>query len=142
MVIKQKPTGRTLSVPGGLAYGAICSMAVTTMGAAMLAWLVSAEKVPEQAIGYGVMVFLILASFLGAMVSWAKIRRQRIMVCMLSGAVYFGMLLAITALFFGGQYSAVGVTALLILCGSGLAVLTGFGKGSAGRPRKVRLPNR
>lgn len=140
--MKQKPTGRTMSMPGGLAFGGLCSLVVTVVCAAFLAWLVSEEKVPEQGIGYGVMVLLILASFLGSMVSWSKIRRQRMVVCLLSGVVFFGMLLGITALFFGGQYSAVGVTALLVLCGNGLAVLTGLGKGSAGKRPKLKLPNR
>lgn len=140
--MNRKPTGRTMSMPGGLALGGLCSLVVTLACAAVLAWLVSAEKVPEQGIGYGVMVFLILASFLGSMVSWTRIRRQRLVVCLLSGVVYLGILLGITALFFGGQYSAVGVTALLILCGNGLAVLTGLGKGSTGKRQKLKLPNR
>lgn len=142
MAVNQKPTGRTMSMPGGLAIGGVCSLLITFACAAFLAWLVAEERMQESDIGYGVMVLLLLSSFAGAMAAWGKIKRQRMLVCLLSGIVYFGTLLAVTALFFGGQYSAVGVTALLILCGITLAAMMGLRQGRGSRHRKMKMPHR
>lgn len=140
MVVNQKSTGKAMSMPMGLLLGSGVSMAVTLGAAAVLAKLLDSEKLAWENVGSGIVVLLIAASFLGAMVSCGRIKRQRLLVCAASGALYFGMLLAITALFFGGQYEAVWVTGLLILAGSGGAVLPGLRGG--GKRRKIKLPNR
>lgn len=142
MAVNQKPTGRAVSMPAGLALGAAASFGMTILAAGILAKLVDTEKLMWENIGYGVMVLLLLASFLGAMVSYRKIKRQRMMVCLLSGVVYFAILISITALFFGGQYESVGVTALLILGGSGTAGILGLHGGRGGRSRKTRMARR
>jgi hypothetical protein len=51
------------------------------------------------------------------------------------------MLVALTALFFGGQYTGIWVTMLLILGGSGTTALLGMGKGNrhVRSERKIRL---
>ena len=142
MAVRQKLSGRAASMPGGLTAGAVASLSVTILMAALLAMLVESERVQENAIGYGVMVTLVLASFTGAMIAAAKIKRQRLLVCILSAGIYFGMLLATTALFFGGQYSAVGVTALMVLCGGILAILAGLHRDRGGKHPKRRHPSR
>ena len=138
--MKKMATGRTLSMPAGLAVGAAVSLGITLAGAAILAWLIDKERLDMGSVGYGILAVLLLASFLGALVSFGKIRRRRMVVCLASGAVYLGMLLSITALFFGGQYSGVATTALLILGGSMAAALLGLGPGRGGRGRKIKLP--
>ena len=125
----QKATGRTSSVPAGLALGAGVSAVVTGLMTAALAGLLNQETIPWETVGYGILIMVMLSAYLGALTAWSKIRRQRLMICMMSGLVYFGMLLSVTALFFGGQYQAVGVTALLVAGGSGCAAVTGTGKG-------------
>jgi len=140
MVLNQKPTGRTMSMPVGLAIGGAVSLGITLLGAAVLAKLVDQETLAWENVGYGVMVILLLASFFGAMSAWGRIRRQRLLVCAVSGVIYFGSLLSITALFFGGQYEAVGVTAALVLAGSIAAWLLGLRDG--GRKKKIRTAHR
>lgn len=142
MVVNQKPTGRAMSMPAGLAFGAFTSLGVTLLAAAVLAKLVDMEKLAWENIGYGIMILLLLASFCGAMAAFAKIKRQRLLVCAVSGAVYFGILLSITALFFGGQFDSVGVTAVLVLVGSAAAGLLGLRGGRRRKGRKVRIPHR
>lgn len=137
----QRRTGRASSMPTGLAAGAVTSVLITILGSAVLAKLVDGEMLQESSIGYGIMIMLIGAACLGAMVSCNKVKRQRLLVCMASGGIYFGMLLCITAMFFGGQYSGVGVTALLIFCGSFLAVLPGFREKRGGKRVKLKIPN-
>lgn len=142
MVVNQKPTGRAMSMPGGLAFGGFCSLVVTLIFAAILAKLIEAETLPETSIGYGVMALLLLASFVGALVSSGRIKRQRLLVCLASGLIYFLLLLSMTALFFGGQYSAVWQTALLVLCGSMLAAMMRLQEKRGGKRPKIKLPNR
>lgn len=137
-----KKRNTALSMPGGLAWGAGVSIGITLVGVAVLATLVDREKLDMGKIGYWLLGLLLLGSFLGALAAWGRIRRRRVLVCLASGGVYLGILLGITALFFGGQYSGVGTTALLILAGSGTAALLGPRQGRRGRRRKVKLPIR
>ena len=132
MHVNQKPTGRAMSVSGGLALGAIWSTAVTLILAAFLAKAVDLQWIPMEKIGWGVMGLLTAAAYTGAMVSWKKIRHQMLMICFAAGVIYWGILLSVTGVFFGGQYAAVAETGLMILCGCGLALLTAAGAGGRG----------
>lgn len=142
MVLNHKPTGRAVSMPAGLMFGAFISMGMTVLAVGLIAKLVGSEYIKETQIGYGIMVTLLASSFFGALAAAGKIKRQRLMVCALSGLIFFLTLLSITALFFGGQYEAVGVTAILVLGGSLLAVLAGGRSESRGKGRKIRKANR
>ena len=88
------------------------------------------------------MVLLIVSSFAGAMIAFSRIKRQRMLVCIVSGVIYFAMLMSVTALFFGGQYSAVGTTALLVLAGSGTAALLGLRQRRGTKRTKIKVPHR
>lgn len=122
-------SGRAYSIPGGIAYGVAISTGITFLGTLILAWMVDREIILWEQIGYGIMVTLLLASFSGALCAYTRIKRQRLLICLMEGAVYFALLLSITALFFGGQYSAVGVTACLVAGGCGSAGLLGLRQG-------------
>ena len=74
----------------------------------------------------------------GAWVAWKKIKRLRLQVCLISGGIYYLMLLGMTILFFGGQFCGMGVTALMVACGSILPILGGFSKGRGGKHRYLR----
>lgn len=142
MTVNRKPTGTASTIPAGLASGTLAAVAMTLAGAAVTAKLIDAEVLGWDASGYAVLLILLMASWLGAMVTAGKIKRQRLAMCLSSGLVYFGVLMLMTALFFGGRYSGVGETGLLIFCGSMLGVFTGYG-GKTGRNRqKIRVRNR
>ena len=142
MGVNPKMTGRTRSVPAGLAFGAMISIGVTILIAVVLAKLVDMERLAWERVGYGIMILLFLASFSGAVASYFRIKRQRLIVCMMSGVVYFALLLSVTALVFGGQYEAVGVTAVLIFGGSACAGILGLSPGGGGGRRKMRKHHR
>jgi len=142
MTVNRKPTGTASAVPAGLAAGVISAVAMTLLGALITAKLIDAQIIGWNASGYCVLLILVLSSWMGAVVSGRKIKRQRIAVCAATGVLYFGALLLTTALFFGGQYSGVGETALLIFCGSMLGVLTGYRGKTRRNNRKNRLYNR
>lgn len=137
MVVNRKVTGTASAMPVGLAMGLGISLGATMLGCAVLAWLISQETVPQSGIGYGSVVILLVSSLLGAGVACGRIKRRRMLVCVLSGVCYFASLICITALFFGGQYQGMGVTALVILAGSLCIGLLGLrGDGSRGRHRR------
>lgn len=138
MVINRKPTGRASSMPAGLIAGALCGLVGTLLFSAILAKLVDSEIIPQDKVGYGIMVLLLICAFLGANEACRRTKRQYLIVCAISAGVYFLILLSITALFFGGQYSGIGVTAILILCGSILSAFTRSRKGEGRKRRKKR----
>ena len=142
MVVNQKPSGRASSMPSGLVTGLSVSLCATLLLAAVSAKLLDLQWIGEKDIGYCAMVILLTAPFVGSKAAQARIKHQRLMVCAISAGLYFLTLMGITALFFGGQYEAVGVTLLLILCGASLSLLTGNGKNRGGKRGKKRRHNR
>ena len=142
MVVNQKVTGTASSMPAGLALGGAVSTILTVITTALCAWLISRESLPQESVGYCVMVILVASSTMGAWVSVKRIKHRKLLVCTLSGAIYFAILIATNILFFGGLYSGVGVTALLILCGCGLVVLSGTKGEGRSHSRKRRRKHR
>lgn len=136
MVMNRKVTGTASSMPAGLAAGAILSAAFTVLGALIAAHLISKEIIGQDKIGYCSMIILLIASFTGSSIACGKIKRRRLLVSGISCLIYYAMLLAATALFFDGIYEGMGVTVLLIICGSAFSVITGSkGQGSGSRRR-------
>ncbi len=135
MVVNRKVTGRASSMAGGLAMGGLVSLGATVLGAAGIAWLVNSGRLSGAHMGYSIMVLLTLGAWMGAMVAAGRVKRRRVLVCAGAGIIHFLILMSITALFFGGQYSGVEVTALMVLCGASLAILPGFR-----RPKGGKLP--
>lgn len=140
MTANRKVTGKALSIPGGLMVGTCVSLGLTLLFSGILAKLVSAEKLPWEQIGYGIMALLFLSALSGAASAATAVKHRRLAVCLMAGALYWIALLAITALFFGGQYHGLGVTALIIFAGCGTVCLLemrrGEGKKSSLRRKK------
>lgn len=131
----KKGKGTSLSIPAGLALGVLVSITVTLLGAACIAWLLNTEGIGEGRIGHAAMVVLAVSAISGAYTAVRKIKRLRLQISMLSGACYFLSLLAITALFFGGRYQAVGTTLVIITISCTLVALL---SGSRKEGRKLR----
>lgn len=139
MVMNRKVTGTASTIPGGLAIAGGISMGITLILAIAAAKLVDSQTIAESSIGYLSLSILMIASFCGSLAAWKRIKRKRLAVCLGAGAVYYGLLLLLTAVFFGGQYQGMGVTALVVAAGCGCVILTGAGQGSG---RKKRRANR
>lgn len=116
-------TGKTRSIPAGLAISAGVSMGITLILSAGIAYGLNAERMTWEQAGYWIMGMLFAASFLGGKSIYAAVRRQRLAVSILSGVLYWGLLLFLAALFFGGEFQAVGVTAGIIFAGSMVSAL-------------------
>ncbi len=141
MVVNRKVTGKASSMPAGLAIGAAVSIGATLALSVVVGWLVYAGQLKEGHIGYCAMGILLLSSLLGAVVSKGKIKRQLLAVCGASGLIYYAVLLMTTALFSGGEYRGMGVTALMVLCGCAIGALPGVRRGRGvrtGRGRRIR----
>ncbi len=138
MVVNKKVTGTASSIPAGVAFGCGISVMISVAGAMVFAKLIDIQVLPENAIGYSSMVILLISAFAGAWTANAKIKRRKMLSCLTCGAVYYCVLLAMTALLFGGQYQGMGVTALLIGAGSVCAIILEFPKRKqrSGRKRK------
>ncbi len=131
-----------ISLPAGLAAGIGAALAVTLAGAAIVAWLIDGERISEEAMGYGALAVLLLSAGAGAWIASALVGHRRLLVCALTGVGYFLILLSMTALFFGGQYHGVWVTALVVLAGCLGVSLVGL-KGSGGpKHRRRRITSR
>ena len=141
MVVNKKVSGKSKSIAVGLAIGLAVSLVITMVGAAITANLVLSETVGMEKVGYAATVILLLASAIGAWIAAWMVKRRWIMICIGAGGSYYLSLLAITALFFGGQYQAVGVTALLVFGGCGAVGLLGVTKqnGKGNRRSKYRF---
>ena len=142
MVMNQKPSGRASSMAGGLLTGLAVSTVITVLFTALAATMVDKQWIGEKDIGYCAMVILLAAPFWGAKTAERRIQRQKLLVCVISGSLYFLLLMAVTALFFGGQYEAVGVTLLLITAGSALTLLLGSGQNRGVKHKKRKRHNR
>lgn len=132
---KKKVKGAAMSLPAGLGVGLLISLVITVAGAAITAWLIASEKIGEGSSGYAVMLILALAAGLGALGAVYFVKKQRLQVCMLTGVSYYLSLLAMTALFFGGQYQGMGVSAIVVL---GICTLIAFLPTKNGQPRGKR----
>ena len=130
-------TGKTMSVPGGLALSGAISMVITLLISMLLANLLDRQQLSWEQAGYWIMAMLFAAAFAGGKAAIAAIRRQRLAVSAMSGLLYWGLLLCITALFFGGNFNAVLETALIIIAGSGCAAMVSLPQKKS-RGRRIR----
>ena len=135
-----KLTARAVSIPAGLLLGTGTSLAVTAAGAGAAAGLILRGLLPESGTGYCAMAILLLSAWAGSAVAAGTVQRLRAQICLAAGGGYYLCLLAVTGLFLGGRFHGMGVTALMVLCGSVLVILLApGGKNRAGcRRRKKR----
>jgi len=124
---KKEYGNKEKSIPLAVGMGAGISMAAMLIGTLVVALMVTNQTIGEDATGYGVIIVTVLSAIIGSTVS-ILIARSRVLILSLLTSISFAMiLLAMTALFFGGQYSGVPVT-ILVIIGSGVSVALIAGK--------------
>ena len=140
---RMKATGHAKTIPAGLAIGCTVGMVLTLILSAVAAKLMDLEKIKETAVGYTALCILLVSSFACGLVASNAIKRRKLMVCGISALCYYLLLLSVTALFFGGQYQGMGMTALIVLCGGALSAMVSTRQGRAGhKMRKYKMANR
>lgn len=119
----------------GVALGVLVSVCITLISCMLISFLISGEKIGEDAIGGASVVTLLLSACLGALTAALKAKHSRLIVCMISGGIYYLFLLCCTAVFFGGQYQGMGGAALAVLGGCAVAALPALKKGNITKKR-------
>ena len=126
MVSSKKASGRAAPFPAGIAVGVVVSVTVTALLSIALTFMVLTGVLENRMIGYGIMAIICVSVLLGDMIAIVRVKRRGMLVAQLTGGIYYLALLGATAVFFGGEYRGVGVTALLVAVTNtlvGMAVL-------------------
>lgn len=137
-MIHNRKNGRA-SVLTQIILGWLVAYIVTLIMAIIGAIFVSAERIGQESEGILATVTILASIVAGALVALKNQNERRIVICLISAAVYFVSLLCTNLLFFSGQFQSIGVSALLIF-GAAIAVsLLGFKRNTRKRS-PVKLP--
>ena len=136
MIANRKVTGRASGVPAGLATGTTVSTIVTVILSTVIAHLIAKEMIEMNAVGYGAILILLVSSMAGGWTAAKKIKKMPMEMALANGAVYFVILVLLTAVVFGGRYQGMGVTFLCVGIGSVIAGISA-GKGRRKAKRKA-----
>ena len=112
-----KVNGRAASVPAGMAMAAAASMILTAILCVLIAYFLNRGKMTWEQAGYWIMAMLFFVTFVGGKLAYSAVKRQRLLISLMSGIIYWGLLLSITALFWGGNYGPIWETAGIIGAG-------------------------
>ena len=123
MVKSKRISGTAMSMAGGIALGVGVSFVISIAGALIMTAMISNQSMPFENVGMGCVVLIAAAALVGAYIAALLIKRRNLLVCGITGLAYFLVLLSVSAMFFGGTYSGVGMGALMVLMGSGGAAV-------------------
>lgn len=114
--------------------GVAVSLIISLLGAAVLAWLISWERMEETAMNAGCFAILAVAALIGGLFSSKAIGEKRMLICLITAAGFYIALLVL-ALVFGGRFAGLGRNALGVLTGGGIAILLGLVGNKSGANR-------
>ncbi len=134
----KKHKTKASNIPMALAVSTAVSMSITLLAAASMTFLIAGETLQLESSDVAVLGILLLASLAGSWVAIKGAGEKPWLLGLLSGGLYYLLLLCCTALFFDGQYQGLGATALAVLGGSLGAVLFTMRKGSGKGKRRYR----
>jgi len=135
----KKSIAKTTGISSGVLSGAMYGGGVTLLLSLLLALLTDYEKITWDSIGYGIMFTLFLSAFCCATISIKIIKRQKLLVCLLSAIFYLLLLITVTLVFFGGQYYAIVPSMLPVAAGTGAAGLLISGKAERKKYRYMKM---
>lgn len=130
------------SMVSSVGIGAIVCMTVTLLLTAIVAVLIGTEKIPVSTADYCVLMIVLMSAITGSMVGAGKVSHKRLYASVLIAVSYLLILLSITAMFFEGQYNGVGVTALVIISGSIVAILVDRKGEKRSKKRRIKMGHR
>ena len=136
----KKISGRAPSLGKSITAGVLLGTAWTLLCAMIIAKLIDSEMLSMDKVGYASMVSVLSAVFIGASLAGKRAGHMVVQAAAISGAAYFGCLLLVNALFFGGGYSGLGVTLILVVAATGLAVLVAGKRRGRSRRRQYKIP--
>ena len=136
----KKVTGTAPSLLRAVSSGITASCVCAILWAAVLAKLLDGEVIKMESVGYWAMAAHVTAALAGSLFAAGRAGHRRALTMGITGVGYYICLLLVNALFFGGRFTGLGVTFLLVAAAVGVGTLTA-GKGSAGtRRRRYKIP--
>jgi putative membrane protein (TIGR04086 family) len=140
MTMMKKISGRVPSLWKSVGAGLTLGAAWIVVSAVIIAKLVDGQVLPMENVGYGSMAAVLSAVFVGASMAGRRAGHMVVQTACLSGVAYFVSLLLVNVLFFGADFTGVGITLLLTVLATGLALMTaGKGSGKSVR-RRYKIP--
>lgn len=113
-------------IPAAALIGGATGVILSILCASLLAWLISSERLGQGSINSGSLLILLAGSAVAAIVAISLFREKRLLVCAMGALSFALIMLAMTAVFFEGQYNGVMVSVLVIISGSGSVCLLGL----------------
>lgn len=113
----------------GVGIGVGVSLLITMLLCACTATMIDKQIVSTQWSGGAALVVHLIAAFVGCMIAAKIAGKRRMIVCILTGIVYFLTLMAVSAAIYGGQYEGTLQGLGTTLGASALAGLLGAGSG-------------
>ena len=130
------------SMMKSVAMGSAVSVVVAMITVSVFAALISAETITPAWADYCSLASLLLSATVGSATAVRSATEKQLYLSLAVGGVYLLVLLAMTALLFGGQYRGVGVSAFVVFSGAILAVLIGQGRGNRSKSRRNKIRRR
>ena len=132
--------GNVSNMAAGIGIGLGIGLILTLIGAVILASALTGETMAVEVLGYGVIVVQFIAAFLSSIVAMWCIKSRKMQVSLITAGAYLLTLMALNALFFGGEYAEVGATVLVVAMAGTVAAFIGSSGGKTGKRRhKIRI---
>lgn len=134
-----KNSGRAASIPMGMLTAAAVSIILTVLISTIGAILISKEVLAQEGIGIWSMLTLVTGTLAGGITAAGRIKRRRLQMSLIHGGIYYLILLSMTVLFFGGEYSGMGtvfITVTVSALVAGVLSSGGWGKRKSGIRKK------
>ena len=122
----------------GIGASLIVTALMTLVGVGTTAYLIHKELISQSCNEIAATMIYLLSGAAGAFISMNSVKRWAIQAAALSCAAYFLLLLSVTALFFGGEYSQVTPALLAILGGCSVALGVKFLCGKNRKKYKIK----
>lgn len=138
---KKDYKSKDISLPFAVCAGTGVGVLVMVIGVFLITLLIHNETIESNSIGYFVLADTFISAMLGCITSIIIAKRKMLIISLLTSIAIMVVFVSITALFFGGQFSGVPVTFVVII-GAGISAALILYK-VIGRPktyhRKVKL---
>ena len=138
MVKLTRDRSKATVIPIAVGIGLGVAWILTILGAVVLTFALAGETISMDAMGFGIVVVLFVSTFTGSMIAVWYAKGQRMQISMITAGVYFLTLLAMNAIFFGGEYKGVWVSLLVVVLAGAVAAFVGTG-GVKTRKHKIKF---